>query len=224
MSSSTNPRQPLHIRLNSAQDDLLTQQTTNETPIEPPRQELAGGRSLIPQRPGTAPSIKNQPAALRLYNNGPQESAELLLPPSRSKTHRFRDEDASARGSPDAAGFRSPSGMSSRRTSWSSEGGSRDSRIYGNPFDDSRAPSRAGSDDDNVNTQTVSEKYNILPSAGLLLFPEDVEKDDWLHNPDPNEKEHRECDVFTRRGLVNIGGLIFITVGVLFLFIGYPVM
>lgn len=92
------------------------------------------------------------------------------------------------------------------------------------PFDDSRAPSRAGSDDEGVNTQTVSEKYNILPSAGLLLFPEDVEKDDWLHNPDPNEKEKRECDIFTKRGLVNIGGLAFITLGILVLFIGYPIL
>ena len=98
--------------------------------------------------------------------------------------------------------------------------------FYGlNPFDDSRAPSRAGSDEENVvNTQTVGEKYNIMPSAGLLLFPEDVEKDDYLHNPDPNEKEHRECDIFTKRGAVNIGGLAFIVIGLLVLFIGYPIL
>ena len=116
------------------------------------------------------------------------------------------------------------SGYSSRRTSWSSENGSRDSRVYSpNPFADSRAPSRAGSDDEHVTTQTVSEKYNILPSAGLLLFPEDVEKDDWLHNPDPNEKEKRECDIFTKRGLVNVGGLVFLCLGLLALFIAYPI-
>jgi hypothetical protein len=69
----------------------------------------------------------------------------------------------------------------------------------------------------------VSEKYNILPSAGLLLFPEDVEKDDWLHNPDPNEKEQRDCDIFTKRGMVNIGGLVILSLGLLALFIGYPV-
>lgn len=91
------------------------------------------------------------------------------------------------------------------------------------PFDDSRAPSRAGSEDD-LNTQTVSEKFNILPSAGLLLFPEDVEKDDYLHNPDPNEKEKRDCDIFTRRGMVNVGGLALLTLGIVFLFIGYPVL
>lgn len=92
------------------------------------------------------------------------------------------------------------------------------------PFDDSRAPSRAGSDDD-VNTQTVSEKYNILPSAGLLLFPEDVEKDDYLHNPDPNDKEKMKfSELFTKRGVLNVGGLALITLGLLTLFIGYPIM
>jgi beta-glucan synthesis-associated protein KRE6 len=69
----------------------------------------------------------------------------------------------------------------------------------------------------------VSEKYNILPSAGLLLFPEDVEKDDWLHNPDPKDKDF-SCEIFSARGIVNTGGLIFITLGILFLFIGLPVL
>ena len=63
-----------------------------------------------------------------------------------------------------------------------------------------------------------------MPSAGLLLFPEDVEKDDWLHNPDPNEKEPRECNIFTKRGAVNIGGLVLVTTGLLVLFIGYPIL
>jgi hypothetical protein len=114
--------------------------------------------------------------------------------------------------------------MSSRRTSWSSDAGSRDSRMgpFASPFDDSRAPSRAGSDDD-INTQTVSEKYNIMPSAGLLLFPEDVEKDDYLHNPDPNDKEPK-CDIWNKRGMANLGGLLLLTAGVLTLFIGFPVL
>ena len=144
------------------------------------------------------------------------DSAEtLLIPPTRPRTHRFRDEESTP-GSP-VEGI-------SRRTSFSSDG-----RGYGrDPFADSRAtsraPSRAGSDDEHVNTQTVSEKYNILPSAGLLLFPEDVEKDDWLHNPDPNEKEPRECNIFTKRGALNIGGLALVTIGLLVLFIGYPIL
>lgn len=93
---------------------------------------------------------------------------------------------------------------------------------FASPFDDSRAPSRAGSDDD-INTQTVSEKYNIMPSAGLLLFPEDVEKDDYLHNPSPDDKEEK-CDIWNKRGMMNVGGLVFVVLGVLVLFIGYPVL
>lgn len=77
-----------------------------------------------------------------------------------------------------------------------------------------------------MNTQTVSEKFNILPGAGLLLFPEDVEKDDYLHNPDPSDKDGRLvcADLFSKRGLVNVGGLALITIGILILFIGYPIL
>jgi hypothetical protein len=56
------------------------------------------------------------------------------------------------------------------------------------------------------------------------LFPEDVEKDDYMHNPDPNEKDGGECDVYSGRGIINVGGLALITLGVLILFIGYPVL
>jgi hypothetical protein len=69
----------------------------------------------------------------------------------------------------------------------------------------------------------VSEKFNIMPTDGLLLFPEDVEKDDYLHNPDPSDQD-RECDVCNRRGVLNVGSLALLTVGILVLFIGYPVM
>jgi beta-glucan synthesis-associated protein KRE6 len=120
----------------------------------------------------------------------------------------------------------SEAGFSSRRTSWTSEG-SRDSQIepFASPFGDSRAPSRAGSDDESVNTQTVSEKFNIHPSAGLLLFPEDVENDDYLHNPDPNEKDKLHFgDLLNRRSLVNVGGLAVIILGILVLFIVYPIL
>ena len=217
-SNSPPPRTP-HVRLNSSQFNMLTDDPQNNNrPSVPQREVSSASRSLIPHpRPPIAPSNRNNPEYSRIYNDGPVDSAEtLLIPPSRSRTHRFRDEE-SAPGT--------PTDTPSRRASLSSDGKGRDSKIYGlDPFADSRAPSRAGSDDDNVNTQTVSEKYNILPSAGLLLFPEDVEKDDWLHNPDPNEKEHRECNIFTKRGMVNVGGLAFVTAGLLVLFIGYPIL
>ena len=216
MSASPSPplRNPPHVRLNSGQEDLLTTDSATVPPSQPVRQ--ISSRSLTSQqRPPTATSTKN-PALAGLYGAGPQESAASLLPPGRSRTHRFRDEE-SLPGS--------PTYPHSRRTSWSSDAQSRDSRIYNGPFgDDSRAPSRAGSDDDNVNTQTVAEKYNIMPTAGLLLFPEDVETDDWLHNPEPDDEKKRECDIFTKRGLVNVGGLTAITLGILILFIGYPIL
>jgi beta-glucanase (GH16 family) len=76
-----------------------------------------------------------------------------------------------------------------------------------------------------INTQTVSAKYNIQPSAGLLLYPEDIEKDDYLHNPDPNDKEGYGCATCcSSRGVVNISGLILVTIGTLALFIGYPIL
>lgn len=223
-SSPVPPRQsPPHIRLNSGSGGDLLAMNDGNSQNRPGATRQPSSRSLIPPRPGTAPTLRQQASNNSLYNTGPAESAELLLPPRRSRTRRFRDDDSP---SPNQSGF------TSRRTSWSSESaGSRDSRMgpFASPFDDfasSRAPSRAGSDDDGVNTQTVSEKYNILPSAGLLLFPEDVEKDDWLHNPDPNEKEGRMtcADLFSKRGIVNVGGLALITIGVAMLFIGYPIL
>lgn len=212
---------PPQIRVNSGSGDLLNigqDAGADSRPHLASRQ--TSSRSLT--QPGR-PSLRTAPSGHSLYSSAtPAESAELLLPPRKSKTRRFRDDDSPIR-TPTESGF------NSRRTSWSSESaGSRDSRYNGpfvSPFDDSRAPSRAGSDD-GVNTQTVSEKFNILPGAGLLLFPEDVEKDDYLHNPDPSDRDSRlKCaDLFSRRGFVNVGGLALITIGILILFIGYPIL
>lgn len=153
----------------------------------------------------------------------PQESSELLLPP---RTHRGRADEMDPARSPDM------SVLSSRRTSWSSSAvGSHDTPkgVYGygypySPFEESGAPSQTESEETDVNTQTVSEKYNIMPTEGLLLFPEDVEKDDYMHNPDSAERDRRCCDFFSRRGFMNIGGLLLFTLGLLTLFIAYPVM
>lgn len=207
---------PPHIRINSGNDDNLLD-LQDESQPRPQASRQPSSRSLTSSNGAAAPAGLYAAQSL-----GMQESAEHLLPPTRTRTRRLRDDDS----------VRDPSqsGFNSRRTSWSSESaGSRASRYgdgpFASPFDDSRAPSRAGSDDD-VNTQTVSEKYNILPSAGLLLFPEDVEKDDYLHNPDPNDKAEKMkfSELFTKRGFLNVGGLALITLGLLTLFIGYPIM
>jgi len=207
---------PPHIRINSGNDDHLLD-LQDESQLRPQATRQPSSRSLTSSNGAAAPAGLYAAQSLAM-----QESAEHLLPPTRTRTRRLRDDDS----------VRDPSqsGFNSRRTSWSSESaGSRASRYgdgpFASPFDDSRAPSRAGSDDD-VNTQTVSEKYNILPSAGLLLFPEDVEKDDYLHNPDPNDNKDKMkfSELFTKRGFLNIGGLALITLGLLTLFIGYPIM
>jgi hypothetical protein len=172
-------------------------------------------RSLIPipQAP-YSPSPRPHGWLTPTYNSSPLSASTDHLPlPSPNRSRHY-----------DILNSAENSNFSSRRTSWSSDVGSRDSRRFPfSPFDDSRSPSRAGSDDDNINTQTVSQKYAILPSKDLLVFPEDVEKDDYLHNPDPKDKE-RDCDIFTWRGIVNVGGLAFVILGILTLFIGYPVL
>ncbi|KAH3908676.1 hypothetical protein HBI56_074440 [Parastagonospora nodorum] len=206
---------PPHIRLNSGTQEARTDDNSPPA-VRPSTARTTSARSLTqPIRPTTAPQSPGlvSPTAPGLYSNADiAASAELLLPPRKLKTRPYRDESPQ----------RSPSAMS-RRTSWSSDMTGDSRGPFASPFDDSRAPSRAGSEED-LNTQTVSEKFNILPSAGLLLFPEDVEKDDYLHNPDPNEKEQRDCDIFTRRGMVNVGGLAFLALGLLALFVGYPVL
>lgn len=224
-SYSGSGRKPPHITVNSGSGgDLLNQATDSPSP------STAGtpgqSRQLIPPpRPPTSASQSSRMTTPQVYGSPDvAQSNEMLLPPSRSRSNANNQSSAYSdypMPSPSVSGF------SSRRTSWSSETGSRDSRVgpFGSPFDDSRASSRAGdSDDENINTQTVSEKYNIMPSAGLLLFPEDVEKDDYLHNPDPNDKDRDRCDIWNRRALINIGGLLLITLGVLALFIAYPVV
>ncbi|KAJ5641120.1 hypothetical protein N7528_000745 [Penicillium herquei] len=205
--SSLRPEMP-HIRLNSGRQDPFVESEDGYAPLT--------GRTI--PRPLT-PASSEAPATVGAQGMSPYgiaapESSEFLLPPRLRPTTR---DDSERSGSPDR--------WSAARSSISSI--SRDSRFQMDPFEDSRAPSapssRSGSDDYDMNTQTVSEKFNITPSAGLLLFPEDVEKDDYLHNPDPMDQE-RDCDICNRRGIVNVGGLVVLTVGILVLFIGYPLI
>jgi len=75
-----------------------------------------------------------------------------------------------------------------------------------------------------LSMQAITEKYNITPTSNLLLYPNDKEDDDVYHDPATGMDNDRECDIFTKRGLVNVGGLALITAGILILFIGYPVL
>lgn len=213
---------PPHITVNSGSGgDLL-----HGSDISPSQSTPGLSRTLL--SPSNTMSARPRPGLgnLNPFANSnsvystPHESSDMLLqPPKSGPIRQYID-------SPTTGTSRASSAVSSRRSSWDSvaEGGHLRGP-FASPFDDSRAPSRAGSiDDEGVNTQTVSEKYNITPSAGLLLYPEDVEKDDWLHNPDPNDPDKIRCDIWNKRALVNLGGLGFLTIGLLFVFVGYPVL
>ncbi|EKM77365.1 hypothetical protein AGABI1DRAFT_122114 [Agaricus bisporus var. burnettii JB137-S8] len=76
---------------------------------------------------------------------------------------------------------------------------------------------------------SVSEKYSLPPSPatwGMPLRMDDPESDDFLHNPDP--RRDRKCDqggtIFTGRGLANLGCLFILSLGILTLFAGFPII
>ncbi|KAL4949514.1 beta-glucan synthesis-associated protein-domain-containing protein [Aspergillus filifer] len=186
-----------HISINSGPEDVFPDENETIYPIPPEH-----GRPLTP---GFAKSHSGRTVQTVYTSYDHRGSTEYLIPPV---PHRRKDDVSP-----------NPSFLSSRPTSWTSEAGSYTSKSYSQ----SRPSSRAEKDENDVNTQTVTSKYNIMPTDGLLLFPEDVEKDDYLHNPDPSDRE-RECDIWNRRGLINVGGLIILTIGFLVLFIGYPVV
>jgi beta-glucan synthesis-associated protein KRE6 len=76
-----------------------------------------------------------------------------------------------------------------------------------------------------INTQTISAKYSLVPWDVLLKYPNDVEKDDWLHNPDPDEKDGGWCEGFySGRGIWNCIGLAVIGLLMVGLLAGGPLM
>ncbi|KAG2150172.1 glycoside hydrolase family 16 protein [Suillus cothurnatus] len=77
--------------------------------------------------------------------------------------------------------------------------------------------------------QSISEKFSLSPdpsSWGATLAMNLEEPDDELHNPDPrrDRQNDRGGSVFTYRGLTNLGCLIFLAVGMVTLFAGYPMI
>ncbi|KAJ5205269.1 Concanavalin A-like lectin/glucanases superfamily [Penicillium cf. griseofulvum] len=209
-SDASEGKAPPHIRLNSGRQDPFYETNDGYAPLT----SRTFPRPLTPQVPETPTPVRSRGMSMSPYgaSNVP-ESSEFLLPPKLRPTqgHGVSETDRP----------RSPDRWSAARSSISSM--SYESSFPFDPFQDSRAPSHAGSEEYDVNTQTVSGKFNIMPTDGLLLFPEDVEKDDYLHNPDPTDKD-RDCDIWNRRGVVNVGSLAIFTLGLLVLFIGYPLI
>ncbi|KAM5536682.1 hypothetical protein V8D89_009609 [Ganoderma adspersum] len=75
---------------------------------------------------------------------------------------------------------------------------------------------------------SLSTKYSLAPdpsSWGTDLYVDHEEADDYLHNPDPrrDSKQDTGGQFFTSRGLANLGCLFILCVGILALFLGYPV-
>jgi len=206
-SRSSNP----HIRLNSNPADLLSQGSLSISRTRDPNNQPSSRRSLIPTGGFSSRQSSGGSTTSEFRRIG---SSEHLLPPKpATKIKKYRD-------APSRSSSPGPSIASSTRSSFESNYGP-----FADPLDSPVSSSRAGSiDDDDLNTQTVAQKYNITPSEGLLLYPHDVEKDDWLHNPQPGEKETRDCEIFGRRSLVNMGGLAFLGIGLAILFVIWPVL
>lgn len=208
---------PPHLTVNSGYEDSFGEQSN----VTPPQSSSMASRPLItaPQPPYSPTPRVGDSTPVSPFSQHGQESTELLsIPPSRFRgytdnPHMNRSTDFS--------------NLSSRRTSWSSDNASRRELPYvvgSGQFTDSRAPSRAGSDDEAINTQTVAEKFAIEPDGCLIVYPHDVEQDDDLHNPDVDDLKDRDCNIWTRRGAINIGGLALFVLGLLFLLVAYPLM
>ncbi|KAH9944099.1 glycoside hydrolase family 16 protein [Epithele typhae] len=92
-----------------------------------------------------------------------------------------------------------------------------------------RSESRYGESGlDSMNT-SLAEKYSLSPdpsSWGADVSFNHPEDDDSLHNPNP-KRDHRADkggSVFTARGLMNLGCILFLATAILMLFAGYPVL
>jgi len=76
---------------------------------------------------------------------------------------------------------------------------------------------------------SISDKFSLSPDPivwGTIISPNNPEPDDDLHNPDPRRDRNKDGGghIFTSRGLSNLGCLIFLCVGLVTLFAGYPLI
>lgn len=135
-------------------------------------------------------------------------SAEYLsVPPPQGYFERFRSNGE-------------PSNLSSVITSWGSDVvPSANPSFQAGSVGGSRVSLYPGNHDEEINTQTVGHLFAIVPNEDLIVFPHDVEPDDAMHHPDPEDNK-RDCRIFTTRGLANIGALVLLIGGLFALFIG----
>jgi len=96
-------------------------------------------------------------------------------------------------------------------------------------INDSPYPGAAAGRSSASQVQSISDKFSLSPdpkSWGADLSPNHPEPDDFLHNPDPrrDRKSDRGGSVLTYRGLTNLGCLVFLALGLVALFAGYPMI
>ncbi|CUA66683.1 Beta-glucan synthesis-associated protein KRE6 [Rhizoctonia solani] len=88
-------------------------------------------------------------------------------------------------------------------------------------------PSSPGSRRGSIST--LGDKYSLAPDPrqwGSGISLQDREADDDLHNPDPR-RDHRidrGGTICTGRGILNLGCLLILSLGLLMLFAGYPML
>ncbi|KIJ68201.1 glycoside hydrolase family 16 protein [Hydnomerulius pinastri MD-312] len=98
-----------------------------------------------------------------------------------------------------------------------------------NSLNDSPYSSAAAGRTSASQIQSISDKFSLSPdprSWGADLLPGTPEPDDFLHNPDPRRDRKNDLggSVLTYRGLTNLGCLVFLAVGLVALFAGYPMI
>ncbi|KAJ7099618.1 beta-glucan synthesis-associated protein [Mycena crocata] len=76
---------------------------------------------------------------------------------------------------------------------------------------------------------SISDKFSLSPDPaawGADISPNHPEPDDFLHNPDPkrDRKNDTRGNIFTFRGLTNLGCLLVLGIGLVTLFAGYPLI
>ncbi|KAH0838181.1 glycoside hydrolase family 16 protein [Lanmaoa asiatica] len=97
------------------------------------------------------------------------------------------------------------------------------------PYSGAAAGRSSASQVQSISNKASPPSFSLSPdprSWGADLSPNHPEPDDFLHNPDPrrDRKSDRGGSVLTYRGLTNLGCLVFLAVGLVVLFAGYPMI
>ncbi|KAJ7120738.1 beta-glucan synthesis-associated protein-domain-containing protein [Mycena crocata] len=182
-----------------------------------PGLEPSGPRKYLPPSPSMsngAPPVG--PNAQRRYFPQTQPVTTQLIPNSSASQRTSAGSVDSVQSSNVHANFaRGPSTRSSTGTNATNDSPYTVSASAGR-----HVPSLAPS---------ISDKYSLSPDPaawGANVSPNHAEEDDYLHNPDParDRKNDTRGNIFTARGLSNLGCLLVLGLGLVTLFAGYPLI